>query len=316
MFNLTAVRTLAWFYLGKLKQGHSIAAPLEPETNAYLKPANPVLLDLRSRYEQVQNPGHSCWSVWEPRVNLRRFRAENNYLSQANFRHSMNRYRLSAAYLEMIDDHGWLHSLEEDSKFGVKLWCVDRNLMLSRDLLDSILELHWLKECLGWNLCDSISVLDIGAGYGRFAHRFTHAFPNGRITCLDAIATSTFLCDFYLKYRRCERWKVVPFDRISELDPGDFMLATNIHSWSEMPLAWVRLWLDLLTDLHVPYLFVVPNFEDLRTKEIDGSSGDYGHEIERHGYTCLVKNRKYRRSSLVDRFGVFPTDYYLFKRNW
>jgi len=34
------------------------------------------------------------------------------------------------------------------------------------------------------------------------------------------------------RYRRCERWTVVPFDRIGELQPGAFTLATTIHSWS------------------------------------------------------------------------------------
>ncbi len=82
-----------------------------------------------------------------------------------------------------------------------------------------------------------------------------------------------------------------------------------------MPLAWVRLWLDFLRDLDVPYLFLVPNFSDFRTKEPDGSLGDFGPELARHGYKCVIKSRKYCHSRIVDRLGVFPTDYYLFEKS-
>ena len=288
---------------------------LEPGVRAYLDAANPHLLNLRCRYERVKKPSHSCWSAWENCINLRRFRAENDYLSQAYFCRTLSRYQLTTAYVELLDRYDWLHSLSEDGKFGAKLWRVYQDMAVSRDLLDSILELSWLKEHMGWDIGETITLLDIGAGYGRFAHRFVQAFPNGRITCVDAIATSTFLCDFYLRYRQCERWIVVPFDGIGELRSGQFTLATNIHSWSEMSLSWVRLWLDLLSDLNVPYLFLVPNFADLRTKEVDGSLRDFGNELRRHSYKCVVKSRKYHRSSVVDRFGVFPANYYLFKKN-
>ncbi len=310
----TELRTLTWLYLGKLKLGRSSQGDLDPETSEYLRQDNPNLVDLRGRYDRMKTPGHSCWSVWEPRVNLRLFRAEQTYLSQAYLTGSLDRYRLTTAYVEVLDEGRWLRSLPEDSKFGVKLWRVGEGLVVSRDLLDSIVELHWLKEALGWNVNDSMDILDIGAGYGRFAHRFVRAFPNGAVTCVDAIATSTFLCDFYLRYRGCERANVVAIDHLDKLRPGHFSLATNIHSWSESTLAWVRFWLDVVTDLGVPYLFVVPNFPDLRTRELDGSFGDFGPELERRGYRCILKTRKYHRSSVVDQRGVYPGDYYLFGR--
>ncbi|MBI1178879.1 putative sugar O-methyltransferase [bacterium] len=310
----TTLKTQIWFCLGKLKPGRSHEGNLDAATRAYLSSVNQKLVDLRRRYDQIKKPGHSCWAAWENYVNLSRFRAENDYLSQAYFSRSLIRYRMTAAYVEAVDRHGWLRSLSEDGNFGAKLWRVDQDLHVSRDLLDSILELCWLEEFIGWDLNEAIQVLDIGAGYGRFAHRFTNAFPNGTITCVDAIATSTFLCDFYLRYRQCERWTVAPFDKIGELSSGRFTLATNVHSWSEMPVDWVRLWLDLLSDLDVPYLFLVPNFEDLRTRELDGSLGNFGYELERHSYRCVAKSHKYHRSDIMERFGVYPTDYYLFER--
>jgi hypothetical protein len=60
---------------------------------------------------------------------------------------------------------------------------------------------------------------------------------------------------------------------------------------------------------------LVPNFADFRTREADGSSRDFGHELDRHSYRCAVKGRKYYRSSIANRFGVFPADYYLFERS-
>ena len=309
-----SLRTLFWFYLGRLKPGVSSPEVLEPRTGAYLHPANPRLVELRRRYGAMNAPPHSCWASWERCIDLRRFRAENAYQSQAYFLQTLTRYRLTAAYVEARDDSGWLRSLEEDGRFGAKLWPVAKGLNVTRDLLDSILELAWLKEMLDFGMDDIIPVLDVGAGYGRLAHRFTNVFPRGSITCVDAIATSTFLCEFYLRYRQCERCQVLPFDEIGQLQAGKFTLATNIHSWSEMPLAWVKHWLELLSALNIPYLFLVPNFADFRTKEPDGSHEDFGPELGRHGYRCVSKTRKYRFSAIADELGVFPGDYYLFQR--
>ncbi|MCL4180018.1 MAG: putative sugar O-methyltransferase [Verrucomicrobia bacterium] len=308
------LRTLLWFYLGRLKQGVSSPEVLEPRTRAYLHPGNPRLVELRGRYDALKAPPHSCWASWERCIDLERFRAENAYQSQAYFLATLDRYRLTTAYVEARDEQGWLRSLGEDGRFGAKLWPVARGLNVTRDLLDSILELAWLKEMLDFGMDDIIPVLDIGAGYGRLAHRFASLFPRGSITCVDAIATSTFLCEIYLKYRRCERCQVLPFDEIGELQAGQFTLATNIHSWSEMPLAWVKHWLGLLSDLSIPYLFLVPNFADFRTREPDGSHGDFGPELGRHGYRCISKSRKYRYSAVADELGVFPGDYYLFQK--
>ena len=163
---------MLWFYLGRLKPGDSSSAALDAESHAYLQPANPRLVELGGRYAALKTPPHSCWSSWERCIDLRRFRAENAYQSQAYFLATIARYRLTAAYVEARDDFGWLRSLEEDGRFGAKLWPVAKGLTVTRDLLDSILELAWLKEMLDFGMDDTIHLLDIGAGYGRLAHRF------------------------------------------------------------------------------------------------------------------------------------------------
>jgi hypothetical protein len=171
------LKTLIWFRLGQLKPGRSRFEELDAAMREYLRPTNSELLDLRRRYDQVKRPAHSCWSIWERCIDLRRFRAENDYLSQAYFGRTLSRYRLTTAYVEAIDQDDWLHSLTEDGQIGAKLWRVDRERVVSRDLLDSILELCGLKEFLGGENNETVRVLDVGAGYGRFAHRFVHAFP-------------------------------------------------------------------------------------------------------------------------------------------
>jgi len=310
-----SLETTVWRWLGQLTVGASRACDLAPETRAYLSPSNPVLLELKERYAALDGPEHSFWGSWEAKVDLLRFRGESDYLSQAYFRDTLRRYELTSVYVEMIDTDGWLRCLTEDRRFGVKVWDVLPGVLVTRDLLDSIIELRFLKEALGWQEGDDPRVLDIGAGYGRFAHRFVHVAPRGRIDCIDAIATSTFLCRFYLEFRGCgERAHVVPFDRRSDLESGAYALAVNIHSWSECTLAFVREWLGLLRDLRVPYLFIVPHRDDLATKETDGSSESYLGEMRRYGFRLLRRQRKFARSAEVDRAGIFPTTYYLFER--
>lgn len=314
MINQVAIQTALWRWLGKFKPGASTEGDLDASTRAYLTQENPRLLDLRRRYQAASRPEHSCWASWETKVNLLRFRGEDDYVSQAYLRRTQERYEFSTAYVEATDTHGRLRSFTEDNRFGVKLWPVLEGVNVSRDLLDSIIELGFLEESLGFRTDQAVRALDIGAGYGRFAHRFTQGFPNGRIHCTDAIATSSFVCEFYTKYRGCDRATAVPFDELGSLKAGQFDWAQNIHSWSECTVGWVRFWLDRLVDLNVPYLFIVPHFAGFTTRENDGSVGDYGPELERHGYKLLVKRRKFGRSQIADRHGIYPADYYIFKR--
>jgi hypothetical protein len=109
---------------------------------------------------------------------------------------------------------------------------------VSRDLLDSIIELNFLEEALEISSRKALRVIDIGAGYGRLAHRATVAAPMIGYVCTDGIALSTVLCETYLQYRKTERTAVVPLDEVSVVvSDSHFDLAINIHSFSECPLA-------------------------------------------------------------------------------
>lgn len=309
-----ALETAYWRFKGFLKPGKSSVGELSLEILSYLSRDNPALKDLKSRYAKATHLPHSFWAPWESKVNLLKFRGENDYVSQAYFANTDRRYEMTCAYVEMADDLGLLNVFSEDQLFGVKTWGFIPGKRVSRDLMDSILEITFLQKALDFGQKDHLRVLDIGAGYGRFSHRFTTAFPNGSITCIDAVATSTFLSDFYLKFRGCKQATVVPFDRLGDLRSGSFDVAANIHSWSECTKEFVAWWLDRLCDLKVPYLFHVPHTETLATIESDGSSKTYDDELEKRGFKLLLKQRKFHRSKCVDKVGLFPADYRLYKR--
>src|SRR4030095_8950303 len=78
-------------------------------------------------------------------------------------------------------------------------------------------------------------------------------------TCVDAVPVSTFLCEFYLKYRGLANLvQVVPMDEL-EQRLSSYDLALNIHSFSECTYAAIEWWLRKLKQLRVRYLMIVPN---------------------------------------------------------
>ena len=300
---------------GYFKPGKSSAGALAPEHLAYLTRKNPALVDLKQRYERAPKPEHSAWTHWENSIELRRFRGENDYLSQAYFRQTGFRYSLTAAYTEMVDQWKLLDTLTEDDRFGVKTWDVLPGKVITRDLLDSILEIYFLREALSLERNSNLRVLDIGAGYGRLAHRVTNAFPQAHVTCTDAVATSTFLSEFYLRYRNAaERTRVVPFDKLNELQAGKYDLAVNVHSWTECTRAFVAFWLDRVVDLGIKNLFVVPHFGDFATTERDGTMGTYEPELKRHGFKQVRHQPKCHLSKIVQTSCINPADYRFFQR--
>jgi hypothetical protein len=133
-------------------------------------------------------------------------------------------------------------------------------------------------------------VLDIGAGYGRLAHRMTTAHPNvADYCCVDAVPESTFLSEWYLRFRGCTPpARVVPLHEVETLQPG-FDLAVNIHSFSECTHDAIAWWLDLLRRLAVPRVLIIPNEPtELLSLEADNSRRDFAPLLSEAGYE-LVK---------------------------
>jgi hypothetical protein len=307
----------------------SAAPPLQPptlplEAEQYLHTDNPRLVELRRRYRTIRGSAlaPSLWtnSYVEQEIDLRRFRGDNAYVWQFRDDNSFLTYILTTYYVQRIDRLGLLEKLTEDGLFGACVFDVNDGLRVSRDLLDSIVELYFLERHIGLSSWPGISMLDIGSGYGRLAHRAVQAFSTiGRYLCVDAVAESTFLAEFYLRYREVEeKASVVPvFELEEQLDRWHVDVALNIHSFSECPIAAITWWVELLRRHRVRYLMIVPNREHhggtrLLSREVNGEQLEFQPVLESRGYRLIQREPKYL-DAIVQAHGVSPTYHYLFE---
>ena len=293
-------------------------AGLPDSAECWLSADNPRLKELQERYASF-NAAATAPYLWTRKYqeshDMRYFRGDNGYVWQLRGRnmHPMA-YVLTAYYVQNIDRLGLLERLTEDELFGVITFLFNGRL-ISRDLLDSIIEIHFLEKHLGISSRPDLTVLDIGAGYGRLAHRMCGALPNLRAyLCADSIPVSTFVCDYYLRYRGLDKARSVPLDEIErtlERTPAD--LAVNVHSFSECRPAAVGWWLALLRRTRVRHLMIVPNYwVDGGDKLLLDDRQDLHALLRRHGYRLVVKEPKYREPA-AQEYGINPTWHYLFE---
>ena len=298
------------------------------DIQAQLTAGNPRLQELKRRYRALQHPAMSpsLWTEAHLRadLNLSAFRADNAYLWQTRgltgtdlFSVEM-KYLLTLFYTKTVDRLNLLESLTEDTLFGVCAYTFNHDLLFTRDLLESILEISFLEEQIGISQWEGANVLDIGAGYGRLAHRIAAAFPALKtVYCTDAVPESTFLSEFYLRFRGVEgRTRVLPLDEVEQgLSGNRIDLVTNIHSFSECPIATIRWWLDLVASNEVRYIFIVPNDGDVtRSREADGGHVDFLADVLSRGYRLKLKRPKYQ-DPLMQSYCIHPSYYYLFERS-
>jgi SAM-dependent methyltransferase len=219
-------------------------------------------------------------------------------------------------YLEQLDDRRLLWTLGEDGAFGCWSYEYVGHPRVSRDLLDSVNELYFLQRA--WNLFErrGFSVLDVGAGYGRLAHRMVTAVPGLRhYYCVDAVAESTFLCEYYLRYRGVDASATaVALDELERLPVGGIDLAVNVHSFSEMSAAAIDEWMRQLVRLEVPALLVVPNdVEGLLSVEADGTRHPAEDRILDAGYARVIHEPIFLDPNLVELLGV-GDQYFFYQR--
>jgi SAM-dependent methyltransferase len=283
---------------------------------------NPRLIELEQAYAKLNLFDHSLWKTWADQIDITRFRGENAYLAQM-WMMTEERYRNTLHYALDLGYRHMIESLDEDDAFGCVTFTEDMganedDIVYSRDLLDSVFEIKFLREALGYTDKSLPIVFDIGAGYGRFAYRFSQAMDKSYVYCFDAVPLSTFLCQFYLQYRNCEkRARVIPLHMIDTWEFPHVDLACNMYSFSEIPLSAVNFWLDFCADLNVRHFYLVPHAPDLihpayLTTEPDGSHLDYYPLFERHGYKLKVQRPKlpiYMSNQLI-----YNTSYLLLER--
>ena len=285
----------------------------------YLRWDNARLSQLQQAYsrfdESVRLP--LVWTEGHVRPDdLTSFRGDNAYVWQRRGQ-NMNPlgYILTAYYVKSLDTLHLLDRLVEDDYFGASTILVD-DKVVSRDLLDSIIELSFLER----NLCVSeranLSILDIGAGYGRLAHRAVTALPNVRCYyCTDAVPVSTFISEYYVRFRNAgERVQVVPLHEIEgALASRTVDLAINVHSFSECTLSAIEWWFRLMEKSGIKHAMIAPNPVDHGGELLTTNDRqDFSHVVERHGYRLIAKEPKYR-DACVQKFGIMPTHYHLFE---
>jgi hypothetical protein len=236
----------------------------------------------------------SFWDHHQKTIDINNFRGETHYLGGQKFYLFDEIYN----YVKSLKKD-WLSILKEDGSFGVLTKTID-SIVVSRDLLDSIMELDFLEQN-NLNL-NSLNILDIGAGYGRLAHRISTAYPNASVYCTDKIELSMELCQKYLDYNNLNKVNIVKPTNLASLPKID--LAINIHSWPECTREDINGWLDWLVQAKVKYLFVIPhpfNQPHFACLE-DGKS--FLPDIQNHGYKII---------SHWHPLDCFPRDYYLFE---
>jgi hypothetical protein len=295
------------------------ASDLTLEQTRYLQPDNPMLRDLQQRYAKF-NPAVTTPFLWQEgyvtHEDLKYFRGDTAFRWQLRGRnYSYISYVVSTYYLKAIDQLGLFDRLDDDNAFGNYQFEIDGQLV-SSDLLDSIAELNFLERHLRVSVTP-MRMLDIGAGYGRLAHRAARALPHQTsFWCTDAIAVSSFLCEFYLKYRKVDdRTKTVFLDQVQNtLTPNSVDLAINIHSFSECRLEAIDWWISELARKSVRYLFIVPNAIVNGGATLATNDGtEFESVITRYGYRLRAKEPKYLRPE-IQELGFCPSYHHLFER--
>lgn len=235
------------------------------------------------------------WDGHQHTIDRENFRGHHHYLDQPpDFP-----YRAAWEWIR-VNAPPPLRDLEEDGAFGACVTEIDGR-KVSRDLVDSILEMTFL----GW--CGGVSVLDIGAGYGRFVDRFLAAYPLSRAFCVDPVAVSREVCERYLAHRgHGSRATVLSPESVAAHAPYD--LAVNVHSWSECSMGEVATWIDQLEQLKVPRLFVVPHHPGLGvySAQYGGGNGP--------SYQPLLERAGYELRRLWGGPECYGRSYYLFER--
>ena len=296
-----------------IRPSYDAERPLPFGATESLRSDHPRLRELRERYARVNLPMRA--TMWggdylERELELTRFRGDNAYVWQ--FRNvgaaARQKYYLYLRDLAARDTAGLLNILTEDGLFGCWTFEYPGWPRVSRDLLDSINELLFLDRHTGVLRRPGLTVLDIGAGYGRLAHRMLTAAPSLKsYLCADAVPESAFLCEYYLRFRGCaDRAEVLPLDELdARLAERTLDLALSIHSFSEMGTPAIESWLSRVANGNTPWLLIVPNHADrLLTMEADGTWRDFSPLLAAHGYELAVKEPVFSDPTVREFMGV------------
>lgn len=284
--------------------------PIAESDRVYLDLGNPRLAELRRRYEKHPAAAHTQWSEANllQDLALERFRGENNYYYQVRYSPSPQTYLVTAHYVRDTDRLGLFGRLTEDGMFGAYTVPFENGYLVSRDLLDSINQINVINRLLGRTSGGPLRLLDIGAGYGRLAHRLAEALPEAEAVCTDGVPISTFLCEFYIRFRGVQdRVRVVPLDEVQAALTGQhFSLVTNIHSFSECRKSVIAWWLDTIARVDVGRMLIVPNLKSAFQSVEDRGSEDFFDLFGKFGWRLTHKEPIYAASKAAQSHALYP----------
>jgi SAM-dependent methyltransferase len=252
--------------------------------------------------------------VWNERhlasFDVMKFRGDNVYVWQTRIFQEIH-YFVSYLYALKVDKLGLHNRFIEEGSFGVETFSFEGR-SVSRDLIDSMIEISYLEEKLQMSNTKGFRILDIGAGYGRFAKRIQEGFNNIEVACIDAIPLSTCLSKVYLEDEiRTGKVTVHQLDTLDEVQEGSINLAINIHSFSEMSMPSVESWVRFLVEKKIENIFIVPNGQNLALN--DGS--DFSGLFENAGYHIESVDDKFSDPEFA-RFGIYPSKHFLLRRSF
>lgn len=281
----------------------------------YLRYDNPRLVELLDRYSRF-DPQVTAPAVWtEGTLNsdeLLHFRGDNAFVWQLrglNFNELT--YAMSYYALKTGPASDLLAAFSEDGLFGAHCFKIDGRIV-TRDLLDSVREVDFIRTHVG---LQGRTILDIGAGYGRLAHRLSEAEPSLTVYATDAFAPSTFVAEYYLGFRGARQARALPLDEAEGLLRDKKVdLATNVHSFSECTPEAVAWWARRLAEAEVPRLMIIPNGEyfDLSQPCRYNGGKDMEATLGACGYTPVVRELRYADPA-VQKYGVDPCQIALFE---
>ena len=218
------------------------------------------------------------------------FRGENAYVWQCQLGDNKNTYKEYYEKIKNIDVDRFLTKTKEDGSFGCITFNVE-DTIISRDLLDSIIEIYFLKT--HFHNLQQMSLLEIGAGYGRLCKRFMDCFPNSNYFITDAIPESTYFSKMYLGKEHEER-VIELVDIKNKINTLKIDIAINIHSFPECNINDIEWWVKIIHTGRIKYILYVPNHPNSNPEYMPTNNGESILNVyKKYGYKVKVFKNLY-----------------------
>jgi putative sugar O-methyltransferase len=233
--------------------------------------------DLCNKYKDfyIKNNFNINPTVWKQNSNYildsfnQNFRSENAFVWQEQFGNNKEIYIEYYKKIKYIDIDNLLNKTFECCSYGCKTYDFD-NIKISRDLLDSILEIYFLKSF--FPSLTKLSLLEIGGGYGRLCKRYLDCFPNSKYYITDAIPQSTFISKIYLNEKKNN--VIDLYDIQAKIKSLKIDIAVNIHSFPECNINDIEWWIKFINSNKIKYIFYVPNNPKSTPEFIPSNTGE------------------------------------------